>query len=469
MTNNMEQIPKPQASKLATQIVASLTSFMTPLMLSSVSIALPSIGKEFQVDAVLLTWVPTSYMLAAAMFLVPLGRLADIHGMKKVFTYGMWVYLVSSVLMVYTPSAVALIALRGVQGIGVAMIFGTSMAILTSVFPLKERGKALGVNVGFTYVALSVGPLFGGFMTEHLGWRSIFWVVVALAAITLVVVYWKLKGEWAPARGRKFDVTGAVVYSLALLVLMTGVSMLPQPTGFALIAVGTVALAAFVLIELRKDSPVLDVRLFKGNRSFAFSNLASLINYSAVFAVTFLISLYLQYNRGFSPEHAGLLMIVQPVFQAACSPFAGRLSDKIEPRIVATAGMGLCVVGLTLFTFIGQDTSLWYLAVALGFLGIGFGLFSSPNSNAIVSSVDKKVIGVAAAISNTMRVMGQMFSMGITMLVFAIIIGRVQITAEYFGPFLNSLHLLFGIFTLLCVAGMFCSLSRGKVRQPGTR
>ncbi len=439
-------------------------AFLTPFMGSSIAIALPSIGGELAMDAILLGWVATAYLLAAAMFLVPLGRIADIYGRKRIFTYGMITYTAASLLSAISTSAAMLISFRVLQGIGGAMIFSTGVAILTSVFPPEERGRVLGINVAAVYAGLSLGPFVGGLLTQYLGWRSIFWANVPLGLLIIALIFWKLKGEWAEAKGEKFDIVGSLIYSLMLIAIMYGFTMLPELPGAGLILAGGLGIVAFVKWETKVKSPVLDVRLFGNNTVFALSNLAAFINYSATFAVSFLLSLYLQYIKGLTPQIAGLVLVAAPVVQAIFSPLAGRLSDKIEPRIVASLGMGLTVIGLIFFIFLGNATSLWFIIAGLIILGFGFALFSSPNTNAVMSSVEKRFYGVASATLATMRQIGMMFSMGMVMLIFAIYLGRVQITPEYYVPFLSSLNTAFIIFTVLCFGGIFASLARGKVR-----
>ncbi len=445
-------------------LIATLASFLTPFMGSSVNIALPSIGSEFKIDAVLLSWVATSYLLAAAMFLVPFGRIADIYGRKKIFTHGILIFTISSFLAAISTSAIVLISFRVLQGIGSAMIFGTGVAILTSVFPIGERGKALGINVASVYTGLSLGPFLGGFLTQHLGWRSIFLANVPLGLIIIVLIFWKLKGEWAEAKGEKFDFAGSIIYSITLIAIMYGFSLLPAMSGAWLILMGALGIFSFVKWEMKVESPVLNINLFRNNTVFAFSNLAALINYSATFAVSFLLSLYLQYIKGLSPQNAGIILVSQPVVMAIFSPFAGRLSDRIEPRIVASTGMSLTVVALFLFTFLNDKTTLEFIVVSLILLGFGLALFSSPNTNAVMSSVENRFYGVASGTIGTMRLTGQMLSMGIAMLIFAIYIGRVQITPEYYSLFLSSAKTAFTVFAVLCFVGIFASLARGKVR-----
>lgn len=454
-----------RSSRVAALIAATLAGFATPFVDSAITVALPTISREFAVDAVTLTWIRTAYLLTAAMFLVPVGKLADIHGRKKVFVLGAATFTTAAVLMSFSTSASMLIATRVLDGIGGAMIFGTGVAILTSVFPAAQRGRVLGVNVAAVYLGLSLGPTVGGFLTERLGWRSIFYVVVALGVLVFIFAVTRLKGEWAEAKGERFDVTGSAIYSLSLVALMYGISSVRGWAGIGLIAAGAAGMAVFVWWELRTSSPVLNMRLLTANRPFAFSSLAALINYGATAGVGFLLSLYLQYIKGLDAERAGLVLVAQPIMMAILSPVAGRLSDWIEPRIVASAGMALTAVGLFLLILLSPATPLWAIVARLLLMGTGFALFSSPNQNAIMSSVESRLYGVASGMVGTMRLVGQTLSMGITTLLIALYVGRVQITTDAYPLFLTSMKTTFAIFSALCVGGTFASLARGRIRE----
>lgn len=453
-------------AQLSASIVAGLASFLAPFMGSAVNIALPAIGRRFGADPVLLAWVATAYLLAAAVFLVPFGRLADIHGRKKIFIIGISLYTVSSLLTALAPSILALIGFRVLQGFGAALIFGTAIAILTSVFPPGQRGKALGINTAAVYLGLSLGPVLGGWLTQQFGWRSVFLVNIPLGLIIIVLVVWKLRDEWAESGGESFDLSGSVLYGLALVGIMLGFSRLPHLLGVGLLLGGLALVCGFVGWENKAPSPVLNLGLFRMNRIFAFSNLAALINYSATFAVGFFLSLYLQYLKGMTPQSAGLILIAQPVVMTIFSPLAGRASDKIEPRTVASIGMALSSAGLLLLALLRAGTSLGFVVASLAVLGFGFALFSSPNTNAVMSSVEKKHYGVASATLGTMRLVGQMLSMGMAIMIFAVFIGRVEITAANQAGFLQATKTGFAIFSTLCFAGIFASLARGRRNAP---
>ena len=450
------------ATKMTALLAATLAAFLVPFMGSSLNIALPTIGNEFAADAILLSWISASFLLTSAIFTLPFGRIADIYGLKRIFTYGIITYAIFSFLSGIAPSAILLILFRAFQGIGASMMFGTGIAILTSVFPLAERGKALGINLAGVYFGLSIGPFLGGIMTQYLGWRSIFFLNVLLGLIVISFVFLRLKGEWAECIGEKFDLKSAVVYSFALLFLMYGFSLIPETLGIILTIIGIIGILIFIMVDIKVDNPLLDMGLFFKNRIFAFSNLAALINYSTTTGAVFLLSLYLQYILGYTPQRAGLVLLPLPLIMVIISPIAGELSDKIDPRILASIGMALTAIGLSFFIYVGFFTGLHYIIAGQLVLGSGFALFSSPNTNAIMGSVKKRNYGVASATASTMRLSGQVLSFGIVILLFSLLIGKVQITPDAYFNLLESIRVAFKVFAVICFLGIFATVY-GKV------
>jgi EmrB/QacA subfamily drug resistance transporter len=443
-------------------LVVVMTSFLTPFAASSFNIALPSISKEFSLDAITMSWASLAYLLASAMFLVPFGRLADIYGRRRVFMYGTLAFSISALLLGIYPSASTIIFLRALQGVSSAMIFGTGVAILVSVTPPREKGATLGMSSAAVYVGLSVGPYVGGLLTNTLGWRSILFLTAGLGILAVLFMVWRLKGEWKEAGGESFDFKGSLVYSLMLLSLMYGFSLVPSLNSLIPITLGLLAGGVFIWVESRATHPVLDINLFKSNRTFTFSNLAALINFSATYAVTFLMSLYLQYVKGLSAQDAGLILIASPVIQAIFSPITGKLSDRMDPSRVSAIGMGVTMIGLLPFVFISEQTDILIIIGSLAALGFGLSLFSSPNTNAIMSSVDKRLYGVASSTLGTMRLTGQMLSMGITMIIFAVLIGRVEIVPEVYPALTGSIRVVFIVSTILCGVGILASLVNNR-------
>jgi MFS family permease len=439
-----------------------LTSFINPFLGAAINIALPAISEEFSLGAVGMSWVSMAFLLSSAVFLVPLGKLADIKGRKQIFFIGNMIIGASSILCALSPSAALLISLRAIQGIGSAMVFGTGIAIITSVYPPKERGKAIGITVTSVYIGLSLAPFLGGILTQYLGWRSIFYATVPFELVVIWITWRYIKEEWADAKGEKFDLSGSIVYLFSMSAFMFGFSRLPEISAIILLVAGLFGLLGFGFLEMRVKFPIFNLKLFASNRLFAFSNLAALINYATTFAITFLLSLYLQYILGLSPRDAGMILITQPVLMAIVASISGKLSDRHDPRILASIGMGIITGGLIMLTFLKEQSSLTYLVMILAIVGFGFGMFSSPNTNAIMGSVDRKFLGVASATVGTMRLTGQMMSMGIATLILQVFIGNSPISAQNAAEFMTSMRTTFIVFVVLCIVGLFSSLARGR-------
>ena len=453
----------------AVLLVVCMTSFITPFLASSVNVALPSINTDFAIpDQALLGWIVTGFLLSAAVFVVPFGRIADMRGRKKMFVSGLLIIVVSSFFCSISTTELMLIASRVIEGVGSAMIFGTGIAILTSAFPAKHRGNVLGINVAIVYVGSSSGPFLGGIITQYAGWRFIYAGIMVYALLAAILAQMMIKDDRHCQEDGRFDIIGTLLYAGSLFSLIFGLSIIPDAEGGYLLVLAALLMIIFLLWELAAENPVVNVGVFRRNPVFLFSNLAALINYSSTFAVAYLLSLYLQYLKGFDPQTTGLILVAQPIVQVVFSPFAGRLSDRMEPRIVASAGMGLCVIGLTIFSFLTLETSLGLILASLMLLGLGFALFSSPNANAIMSAVEPCYYGLASGMVSTMRLIGQMISLGIAMLTFSVIMGHVEIAPAQMDELMVSIKVAFGIFAGLCLMGMLFSLARGKMQREQT-
>jgi len=342
-----------------------------------------------------------------------------------------------------------LLLFRVVQGIGGAMIFSTSMAILTAVTRPDRRGTAIGITTAAVYGGLTLGPFIGGGITDHFGWQGIFVLGFLLGAATLCMALRCIREDAGGRSLRDLDLTGSAIYSMSLVSLMIGFSSMPALTGYVLLGSGITALGAFILWERAQASPILDMSLLCSNRAFAWSNVAAFIHYSATFSISFLLSMYLQVVKGLSPSQAGLILVTQPAVMTLLSPVAGRLSDRIEPRIMASAGMAVTAMGLAFLSFTGERAGTLELVSCLAFIGLGFALFSSPNTNAVMSSVDRSDYGVASSVISTMRITGQAFSMGIVLVLFSLFIGRIAITPQTGAAFMTAMHTGFLFFCVI--------------------
>jgi EmrB/QacA subfamily drug resistance transporter len=458
----MQNNPDKQYNRGILLAVIMISSFFNPFMSAAVNIALPRISEEFSMNAVELSWISMAFLLTSAVMLVPFGKLADIWGRKRMLLAGNIAFTIFTIACAFSGSGKMLIAARLLQGVGSAMILSSGMALIISAFPAEKRGRIIGLNTSATYVGLSAAPLLGGILTQHLGWYSLFYINAIAGVLIIAGIIFGVKAEWAEAKNDRFDWKGSLVYMLAMTSLMYGFSQMPGRNGTILTVLGAAGLIIFVILELRVAVPVLNISLFRDNKIFAFSNLAALINYAATFAITFVLSLYLQNVKGLLPVEAGMILVTQPVLMAIVASISGRMSDRIDPRILSSLGMGIISAGLILLIFLTKNTSREYLIGTLALLGLGFGLFSSPNTHAVMGSVDKKFLGTASATLGTMRLTGMMFSMAIAAMSIHLFIGEAPINSSSIPGFMNSVKVIFTAFTFLCVAGIFASLARGK-------
>ncbi|MCP4119986.1 MAG: MFS transporter [Desulfobacteraceae bacterium] len=450
-------------SKTTTLVVTSAVQFLVPFMLSSVVVALPTIGKEFSAGAVHLSLIEMVYMLSLALFLLPIGRFADIHGHKKIFVSGIAVMIFATIALTVSMNIEFLIILRFVQGVGAAMIIATSLTILTFVFPPDQRGKAMGITVSCVFMGLSAGPTLSGIMVSHLGWRYIFYFALPVEIAAFLLTILKLKGEWVNAEGEKYDWTGSILYMISLFFLIVGITQAKELEIAKWIALcGVAGLIVFLAYEYKEESPLLNIHMLLDNRSFSFNCLSTWINYAASFGVMFFFSIYLQAVKGFSPETTGCVLIIQPVIQAVFSPMAGRLSDRYTPANIATIGMGVCTAGLFVAAFLSRGSSLAMIVFVQILLGSGFALFVSPNLTAIMASVQPVHYGLASALVSTMRYTGMMTSMTIIAVILSIFIGNQPVTAETGDGFVSSMRMTLVIFTVMGLSGVFLSYGRSR-------
>ncbi len=455
------QAQKPVHANILMAILM-ITLFFNAFMGAAINIAIPKIALDFSMNAVESSWVAMSFLLSSAMFLLPFGKIGDMYGRKKIFLTGNIIFTIASLLCAFSIDTYMLISLRFVQGIGGAMIMSTGMAIVTSVFPPQKRGKMLGLVVSSVYLGLTAAPVIGELLTQHLGWHSLFIVSVIAGCIVILGIVTKIKGEWAEAQNEKLDYTGSAIYMISIFLLMYGFSALPDIFGIIMTVSGLAGLIIFIFFEKTANFPVLNIQLFAKNKVFAFSNIAALINYSATFAITFMLSLYLQYAKNLQPKDAGIILITQPAIMAITTTIAGRLSDKFNSGVLASIGMGVIVIGLILLCTLTPQTSITYIIVSLVVVGLGFGTFSSPNTNSVMSSVEKRFLGVASATMSTMRLLGQILSMAIAAMVIHIYLGKEKLSKENVDLFMHSSKVIFVVFAVLCFFGVFASLARGK-------
>ncbi len=454
--------PDIRNQRLIAGISAGISSFLTPFMSSSTNIALPAIGAELNLNAVTLSWVASVSLLSAGIFILPGGRFADLYGRRPVFIIGLGVYSLATIGAVLAHSGSVLILARLFQGIGGGLIFSTGVAILTGYYHAGSRGLALGINTAAVYTGLALGPALGGLLTGYFGWRAVFAVNLPFSVAALITALFLPPDRKQEERTRRFDFTGAIIYAGAILSLMLGLTRLPQGDAMLLTSAGILCLLVFGLWELKAFLPLFPLPLFARNPGFTFANIAALIHYAATAGSGFLLSLYLQYIKGLSAQSAGIILVSQPVVMALFSPITGKISDRIPARTIASTGMALSSIGLFMFAGLGIKTPTSLITAGLLFVGLGFALFSAPNTNAVMSAVSEENYATASATLGTMRLLGQMLSYGLAMMLIAIFIGNIPLPPAPQPVLLRTIRTAFVLFGALCSIGIITSLARGR-------
>jgi len=445
--------------------VLNATAFLTAFVGSSVNLAVPDIGRQFGHPSLAVGWVVSSFIIASVAVLVPLGALSD-RGpgwRRKIFLFGLLLFTFASLASPWSLTLGTLVFFRGLQGVASGAIYATQLALLTENVPPALRGRAIGMNVSAVYIGLSVGPVVGGMLTHAFGWQGVFYLaagvglLVNLAALALL----KSANEEPSDAAKPWRLADSLLFASGISMAMVGISSLATYAfAWLLITVGALMLVVFVFLELRREHPLMNLRLF-ADPGYAFSNLAALISYAATFAVGFLLSVYLQDVRGMTAAAAGSILLAQPVMMVLVAPFAGRFSEKIQPRLLASWGIGLVAAALFALVWLTATIPLIFVVLALIVLGFGFGLFSSPNANAVMSSVSFKLYGVAGSTLATMRVLGNTLSMSLVMflagMMGATVAGAPSLSVMLF------IRVSFVVFAALCFGGVFLSLKRGHI------
>lgn len=443
--------------------VATGTSFATAFSGSATNLAIPSMGTYFNMGAASVGWITTAYVIVIAAMAVPFGKIADSTSRKYMLAAGVAVFGVASVAAVFMESAAGILAMRAVMGIGAAMIFASNMPIAINAFPGNERGKAIGIVTSGIYTGLAIGPALGGFLNNLFGWQAIFLFGAAIAFASMILTLAGVADDRQQKTGAKFDLGGNITYILMIMCLIYGLTALNSVRfGWVFLLCGVVLGVLFVKIELKFENPVIDVRIFAEDRVFTLSNLTALFNYSATFALGYFVSIYLQVAHGLNSQTAGLIMMAQPVLMAIFSPWTGRMSDRVPAYKLASSGMAVCALTLLFFAFASAEMPLWTVCIALAAAGFGIALFSSPNTNVIMSCVSPQKFAVANSIVSTMRTSGQTIGMAIITLVVSGTIGNVSLYDVPAADLIRTMHICFFIFTGLCVLGIFMSMQRRK-------
>jgi len=449
--------------------IVVLTSFMSALDVSITNVAMPAIGESLKASFQLIALVPLFYLMSLALFVIPFGRLADIHGRKYFYITGVGVFTLGSILCGAAPTIHALISFRFLQGIGAALIQASAIAIVTEIFPTNERGKAIGITIASVYTGLTAGPMIGGLILQALSWRYIFYVNIPIGILALIGSFIYIEHVREEEDKGKFSWLGSAGLIIFLFSLLAGMQFFTPALTVALAAFG---LTILISTEGWSSNPLIRLRHLGRNKMFIASNLTAFLNYIGIFTVSFLMSFYFIVVRELNPLFAGMMLGIMPLTQAVLSPFSGKMSDRIGGRTLCSFGMLLITLGLVLLAYVSIQSSLAWIGFCLLMTGFGMGLFSSPNTSAVMGSVEKHHLGIASSFLATMRLLGQSVSIIIMTVIMAkfvptdllsqIVAGIAQNATTAKIEFMMGLHYSFLILAVFPLIGIFTSLARGK-------
>ncbi|WP_296808123.1 MFS transporter [uncultured Methanobrevibacter sp.] len=438
-------------------LISFLTSFFGVFLSNGIIIGVPAIANDFAMNNVIQNWIPTIFFLVMAVFTVPAGQISGKFGVKKSLLIGVCVFLLGSIGAALSFSTESFMLFRIVQGASVAFVNVAAMAMVVSAVKPQNRGKALGFTVTGVYLATSLSPVICGFLVYNFGWRSIFYVVIPFLVLCILVMILKIPQEWKTYENDAIDKFGSLLYAVGILLFIYGFTNLINSTGIILTIAGIILLAVFAVWELRQTSPVFNMKLFK-NTKFTSSNIAALCSYLAIMVVTTILNYHFQYVRGWNAQMAGLILIVTPIIMAILAPNTGKLSDRIHPQKLAAVGMAIASVAMFILVFLNNEMPVYMVVIAMILQGIGMGLFSSPNMNAIMSSVPPKDAPTASASQATMRTIGQTMSLGLLTLVFALVMGNLPLSTQYADLIVRSSQMICTISLCACILSIFASL-----------
>lgn len=438
-------------------LITFISSFFTVFVLNGLILGVPTIGAEFGMNNFYQNWILNIFTLIVTMLTIPAGQIAGKYGFKRTLSISNSLFLIGLIGSVIAISTETFLLSRIIQAIGIAFVNVCEIAIISLAISKENRGRALGIIVTGVYLGTSASPVICGFLVQNFGWRSIFYVSILFIAICVILIRWKITPEWKTNEHDAIDKIGSLLWMVSITLVIYGFSTLITDLGKIFVVVGLLLLAVYTLYELKQDSPVFDVNLFR-TKSFTAYNLSGMFGYFAVMVFSTLINYYFQYVKGFDPQLTGLILIVSPVIMSITAPNAGKLSDRVHPQKIATIGMVIATSAMVILSFLSKDTPLYIVIIAMALQALGMGLFSSPNMNAIMSSVDEKDAAFASAGQLATRAIGQAMSVGLLTLIFSWIMGSLVFSTAYADMIVNASNIIFMISAIACIASIITSI-----------
>jgi EmrB/QacA subfamily drug resistance transporter len=425
-----------------TLLAVSFGLFMIMLDNTVVNVALPSIQRDLNVDFSSLEWVVNGYFLTFAVLMLTGGKLADLFGRRRIFILGLVVFTLSSLACGLATNGETLIAARAVQGVGAALMNPATLSIITATFPPRQRGMAMGIWVGVSAVALALGPITGGLLSEYANWSWIFFINVPIGAFAILAARIVIRETKDTSLEQRLDLPGLATSGAGLLALVyalieANAKGWTSPEILSLFGVAVAGFAAFIALEGRQRAPMLDLSLFR-NRTFTGANLTMLLVALSMFGVFFFVSLFVQNILGYSPVQAGAAFLPMTLCIVFLAPVAGKLSDRIGSRWLMSSGMVLIAVSLVLFSLLDESSTFWNLFPALLVGGAGLAVAMTPTTSAAMGSVPVDKAGVGSGVLNSSRQVGGALGIAVMGAILGSYIDVARTSPDFPGQFVDG-------------------------------
>jgi len=431
-------------------ITSFFTTFSAIFLMKSFTLGAPTIANEFLMNNVYQNWMVAISSILSCAFTIPAGQICSKYGCKKLFIIGCGLFILGLIMSVISVSSEMFIISRAISGMGYGLFFVSETAMIVYAVPEKNQGTAFGVLYVGPYIGLILAPFLGGYLINNIGWQSVFYLAIPMMIICTLIMLLKVDEEWIDDKDIKIDLIGCILFIIGIILFEYGFSDLHSFISQVASIIGIIVLILFGIYESKIELPVFNINLFK-NKIFAAYNLVGFFEFFAIAIFDVIFSYYFQYAKGWDPQLTGLVLMIPPILLAIITPNAGKLSDKIQPQKLSTIGLGIFLIPLILLMFIGIDTSLYIVISTMVLIAIGTGLFSAPNTNAIMSSVSKKHAPYASATQITMRACGQIFGLGLFTMICTHFMGNLPFSVENANLFINSVHTISIISILLCI------------------
>lgn len=452
--------PSPFSLRLKAVIAALWTgNLFAPFLMSGVAAILPSIGDSLGAPAVMLSLVMVCYNLGQSISHMLSGRIADMFGVKRTLLAGVGCFCLFCVFMGLAPAMEVIIPLRFAQGVAAATIACTVTTLSVTLAPANIRGQVISIVVSAVYLGLAIGPLACGGLTEFMGWRTVFFVIAVLGLAELALLHHVIPEQRREPSGRTLDVVSALLGAGGLFCVTMGATCtFLHPAVTALLPVGILIMIAFVRREWTSSDPMLDLKILSKVPGLPDGMAATFINYGSFMGLSLFFSLYLQQVLGMNAFHAGMVLMMQSMFQTVFSPVAGRCADRYRPGIVSTCGMAACGLSILSLMLLGEHSPVWQVMISQAALGTGAAFFVAPNMTATLGNVPREQLSVASGLLGCLRTMGGLMSHIIMACMIGFFMGDTAVTSESAGLFLHAMRYTLLLFGLLNLMGVGLSL-----------